>query len=691
MRYDEFLYDDVGCRHERKNLFIREYLFLKDNIDDNDYKNRLKDLIRNRSNHHYIKKLEEYIRNEKNFKNDLKIKKRKYKLSLNEIEDIRVKKYKLSLFEAECKENFYKDYVELTYDAELKYEDSKIVKVQVNDIIEFLERSSLEIAKLKDKLLKISLSDDRNIELKRFKGYRYKVNNEMQNELRTLKDKYKRKLISKEALLSEKIGLKIKYRYNIDTARCKVLRNLFKELIKQKQYDTKYIHKQKVRSMLEDRISLKRSVPCENENRKIPNAYIGLLFPGFAQLLNRQYVKSILFFIGTLYIYCIAIPYAIGFGNYQGQGLLVFFTLAEGGPRIHKSNIYMIEGILALIFIIFAMFIIILAFKDSLNVEKEEMRGIRRKSWYETKNAIFDKGFPYLISLPSLVVITFIIIVPIATSVLLSFTNMNPEHQAKFNWIGFSNYLNIIRGSGLAGSVFWNILGWTLIWTTVATTLSIFVGFTLALIVNNDRMKFKKIFRTIFLLPWAVPAFITIMFFSIMLSREGILTQLINNLTGLSLDIKNNTLQSRVAIILLQTWLGSSYVFLLSTGVLQSISGDLYEASEIDGASYWQKMKKITLPIVLHQTAPLLIGQYIFNFNNFSLIYLFNGGGPFNPKVYGNLAGSTDLLISYIYKLTIDNQQQAIGAAISVFISLGLMVVAYIGFKNSRAFKEEKI
>lgn len=690
MNYDEFLYDGIGGRHERKNLFIKDYLALKNKNNDGNYRSNLDNFIKNKNNHNYIKKLSEYRKSEKEFRENLKNQKRNYKLSLSNIIDTKILKNKILLFEAELKENFYKDYIDLCYDAQLHYEDSKIVRTKTEDIIKFLEKSTQELAELKDKLSKISKDSDEDLEFKKFKEYKSQIENQMKSEINVLKNKYKKRLISKKVLVNEKIRLKIKYRYEINTESYNISSNMIKELVKEKQFEIRDIYKQKIYSMQEDRISIKRSIPCEKEGRCL-NSYIGFLFPGVAQFLNKQYVKSILFFIGTLYIYFIALPYALGSGNYQGQGLLGFFTLAKGAPRIHKSNIYMIEGILSLIFIIFAVFIIIFAFKDSFKVERDEIKGIRKKSWIETKSDILEKGFPYLISLPSLIVITFIVIVPIATSVLLSFTNMDPQNQAKFNWIGFSNYLDIIKGNGLAGSVFWNILGWTLVWTVVATTLSIIVGFGLALLVNNERVKFKKFFRTIFLLPWAVPAFITIMFFSIMLSREGILTQIINNVTGLSLDIKNNALQSRVAIILLQTWLGSSYVFLLSTGVLQSIPGDLYEAAEIDGASSWQKMKKITLPIVLHQTAPLLIGQYVFNFNNFSLIYLFNGGGPFNPKIYGNLAGSTDLLISYIYKLTIDNQQQAMGAAISVFISLGLMAVAYIGFKNSKAFKEEKI
>nr|WP_242693982.1 sugar ABC transporter permease [Proteiniclasticum aestuarii] len=268
---------------------------------------------------------------------------------------------------------------------------------------------------------------------------------------------------------------------------------------------------------------------------------------------------------------------------------------------------------------------------------------------------------------------------------------MDPKNQSKFPWVGFGNYKLIALGEGLAGSVFWQILAWTVIWTLLATTLAIFIGFGLALLANNPRIKGKGILRMIYLLPWAVPAFITIMFFSIMFSSTGALTEIIENVFGVLIDFKNDTFWSRFILIMLQGWLGSSYVFLLSTGVLQAIPEDLYEAADIDGANSWQKIRKITLPMVLFQTAPLLVNQYTFNFNNFSIIYLFNGGGPFNPSVYGNLAGSSDILISYIYKLTMDNQYQAIGAAISIVISLGLMIFAFIGYKNSKAFKEERL
>ena len=362
--------------------------------------------------------------------------------------------------------------------------------------------------------------------------------------------------------------------------------------------------------------------------------------------------------------------------------------MAEGGRRLDRSIMFMIEGIIAIILVILAIGIFIMSFKDVYTVEKEKIKGIRPRNWFETKEIIGTDGFPYLVSSPGYLLTIFIVLIPIITAILISFTNLDPNHQSKFTWIGIENYKILFLGRGVAGKAFWLILFWTLVWTLGATTLAIALGFILALLANQERIKGKPIFRTIYLLPWAVPAFITIMFFSLMVGRQGPITELFKNVFNITLDVKSNPTLTRISLILLQGWLGSSYIFLLSTGVLQGISKDLYESADIDGATGLQKTWRITIPLVLFQTAPLLISQYTFNFNNFSIIYLFNGGGPFNPSKYGNLAGSSDILISYIYKLTMESNYQALGAAISILISLVLMFFAYIGFKNTKAFKE---
>lgn len=143
---------------------------------------------------------------------------------------------------------------------------------------------------------------------------------------------------------------------------------------------------------------------------------------------------------------------------------------------------------------------------------------------------------------------------------------------------------------------------------------------------------------------------------------------------------------SKIALIMIQTWLGFPFVFAMTTGILQSIPGELYEAATVDGATAWQQFRKITLPLVLYATAPILITQYTFNFNNFSIIYLFNNGGY---TVSGQNAGGTDILISWIYKLTMTSAQYGKAAALTMILSLIVITVALWQFKRTKSFQEE--
>ena len=692
-KYSKVLYDYIGREYERKNLYLKEVALLQDKIahasqsEKQTLKNQLKELISKKDSHPYLLKLKEYEEREKKFLEELKAKSSAHKETLDKSLSKEVAELELELYESKLKEAFYKDYVELTYDAEFAYREAVIQMKLLPEVIE-------KTMKLEDDLRKAltmkAVGDKEAIgkEIAQFKAEQKALYDTRSEEL---KKKRNEGLISEKALKNGMKELKKNYKYAVRVKEFEDPDKMKKELIKSRRFELKDFVKVSRRIVNADIADARRNTPVEVMKTQPVNTAIGALFPGLGQLLNKQPVKAALFFLGLIFIYAIAIPYALGYGNYQGNGIAGLISLAEGGRRIDKSLIFMIEGIIAIVLLLFSAGIYIANFKDVKGTEKNVMKGIRPKNWFETKQSIEEDGFPYLVSIPALIVIAFIVLVPIFTAILLSFTGMDPKNQSKFPWVGFGNYKLIALGEGLAGSVFWQILAWTIIWTILATTLAIFIGFGLALLANNPRIKGKGILRMIYLLPWAVPAFITIMFFSIMFSSTGALTEIIENVFGVLIDFKNDTFWSRFILIMLQGWLGSSYVFLLSTGVLQAIPEDLYEAADIDGANSWQKIRKITLPMVLFQTAPLLVNQYTFNFNNFSIIYLFNGGGPFNPSVYGNLAGSSDILISYIYKLTMDNQYQAIGAAISIVISLGLMVFAFIGYKNSKAFKEERL
>ncbi len=670
-KYQELLYDAYGNSYPRRDLSIKA-LCKQENVTQKELEN-------------YNAKMTEYQREEKALLNILKDKYGGFKP---------VDKKHLQLLErmarAALLREFYKDYKELSYDAQLKYEIANQEVEQLPEIIKHYENTFHRLKQAEKDLEAIDAESERK-SATNYQAYKTELEQELNAKSESLKQKKEENLISAKAYKNELSALKHEKKDKLLIASYQSDKVRLTAEVKSLKYNLKH-HLKRDLTVLESNISdIRRRTPVEVKKKFALNSYISFLLPGLGQLLNKQYIKAIFFALASFFIYFIAIPYALGYGNYQGWGVGGLFTLAAGAKKIDKSLIYMIEGVVAVFLLLIAFVIYIVSFYDVRTVEKNLIKGIRVNNWSESKAQIEREGFPYLVSLPALIVTIFIVLVPIATTILLSFTNMDPKHQSKFSWVGIDNYKLIATGTGIAGSAFWKIFAWTVIWTLCATSLAILVGFGLAVIVNKERIRGKLFFRSVFLLPWAVPAFITIMFFSIMFSQNGIITGLLETYFGFDTVIKSDPFYSRVVLILLQTWLGSSYVFLLSTGVLQAIPADLYEAAAIDGASSWQKLKSITLPMVLFQTAPLLVSQYTFNFNNFSIIYLFNGGGPFNPVEYGNLAGTTDLLISYVFKLVMVNQYQAIGAAITVVISLGLMVFAFIGFKNSKAFKEERL
>ncbi len=685
-KYNLTLIDSYQKEYPRKNLYLKE-LAEAQHGGKSDEVARLK---KDKENHPYIRELKAYEERQKEFEEKLKSDGAAYEATLDASMAKELKDYHRELYIAEQEQEFYAPYASLTYDAELKEKVANIKKRHLPEIIQIYRRSKADYEEAEEKKNAVQPAEEERIKAE-VEQYKQERKAQLDRELADLKAKEDEGVISDKAYTLQKKQVKRKYKEDTAVKEYEIPSKYYKNLEESLKHQFEDDIKNMEKVMKADISDARRRTPVEVYETAPKRAYFTFLFPGIGQILNKQYVKGALMLLLNIVIYVLAIPYALGYGNYQGDGVAGLITLAEGGKRLDKSLIFLIEGIIAIFLLIVAVALIYINFRDVKNVEKNKIKGIRQRNWNETKQVISDKGFPFIVSVPAFILIVFIVLIPIMTAILLSFTGMDPNNQSKFPWVGLENYAILAQGRGVAGSAFWLILGWTLIWTVAATSLAIFIGFLLALLANNERVKGKGLLRTIYLLPWATPAFITIAFFSIMVSPTGPITQIIEKLTGDVILIKNSTNLTRLSLILLQGWLGSAYIFLLSTGVLQGIPDDLYEAADIDGASGFQKVFKITLPLVLFQTAPLLVGQYTFNFNNFSIIYLFNGGGPFDPVKYGNIAGSTDLLISYIYKLTMESQYQALGAAITIFISLGLMLFAFIGYRNSKAFKEEKL
>ena len=691
-KFNKYLYDNINREYDRKNLYLYEVSALQEKIEaatgkeKEELQSKLKELVENKKNHAYNKKLEEYKKKEKTFLEDVKKKINNYKTKVDTSLPKSVQKLQIRLFKAKELVKFYQNYVKLTYDAELIYEQSKLEIAQIPPVIEFAKECTKDLKEAQNKLSKIDNTNNEKFNSE-FKAFKEAENKKLQERIKEVKSKCKEGLISGQAKDNTIKELKRKYKEVVLVKSFECEKTYNEEIVKNKKYELSKTVKQKINTVNINVADLRRVYPIETEKTMPWVSWVTFLIPGLAQAINKQYIKAIIMFFATLYIYLMAIPYSLGYGNYKGDGIAGLITLAANGGRLDRSIIFMIEGILAIFLLLIGIFLMFICFKDANKVEKDTIKGTRYKSWIETKQTVFEDGFPYLVLSPAAIITIFIVCIPVVTTILLAFTGMGPDTQAKFGWEALKNYKMIFLGEGMIGAIFWRILGWTIVWTIGATTLAIALGFILAIVLNNDRIKGKVLFRSIYLLPWAVPAFISILFFSILFADGGTVVNSLREIFGANFSIKNDPFVIRVVLICIQAWLGSAYIFLLSTGVFQSINAELYEAADIDGATSFKKLSKITVRLVLIQTAPLLVGQYTFNFNNFSIIALFNDGGPFNPTKYGNLAGSSDLLISYIFKLTMNSQYQAIGATITVIISVALIIIAYIGYRNTDAFK----
>lgn len=416
------------------------------------------------------------------------------------------------------------------------------------------------------------------------------------------------------------------------------------------------------------------------------------IIPGLGQIYNKQLLKGIIFLAVTAL-------FIVELSLFGWNALIGLFTL--GSVPIQDNSLFLlVEGVLQLIIIIIFIGFYCLNLFDAKRVASKWQIGekVNTSAKDILKNTV-DAGFPYLLTLPAYVLMLFVIIFPVVVTLLMALTNYDFYHipPAKLlDWVGFKNFLNIFLLSSYR-ETFMSVFSWTLIWTICATTLQICLGVFLAIVANQKFIKGKRLFGVIFLLPWAIPGFITIMSFSNMFndSLGAINTQilpLINMLPFVDIDPiawKTDPFWTKTALIMIQGWLGFPYIYVMVTGVLQSIPGELYEAAKIDGANAIQRFFKITMPMILFVTAPVFITQYTFNFNNFSVIYLFNNGGPGSV---GSGAGSSDILISWIYKLTTGTSPQyAIAAAVTLIISAIVIGVSLIAFKKTNSFGNEEM
>ncbi|MCR2051950.1 ABC transporter permease subunit [Actinomyces bowdenii] len=250
--------------------------------------------------------------------------------------------------------------------------------------------------------------------------------------------------------------------------------------------------------------------------------------------------------------------------------------------------------------------------------------------------------------------------------------------------VGLTNYERLFTSSAISAE-FFKAFVWTVTFAFFSVFLTFIVGFFLALVLNDDRIKGRRLYRSFLLLPYAVPGFISLLIWSNFYNQDF---GLINESLNLSIPWLSDPTWAKIAILLTNTWMGFPYMFIVCTGALQSIPADVKEAAKMDGATDIQTTLRITAPLLLVAVAPLLVSSFAFNFNNFNAIELLTQGGPFASGEYTR--GGTDILISMVYRIAFGGSGADYGfaSAVSVVLFTITGVLAAVQFRATKALED---
>ncbi|MDE5897088.1 MAG: sugar ABC transporter permease [Clostridia bacterium] len=430
-------------------------------------------------------------------------------------------------------------------------------------------------------------------------------------------------------------------------------------------------------------------------------------FMGVGQIVRKQIVKGIIY--AALEVLFILFMVFFG-GTYIARFLFSghLGTVQEGSYWDDDKGIYetvpgdnsfliLLYGVVSLTVVVFFVTLWVMNVKGSLANDRLLAQGKRVNTFKQDCLLFINQKFYVPLLLPPLVGLLVFTVLPIIFMILIAFTNYDYQHlppSKLFTWVGFANFgklFSLAEGSGFL-LVFLRVLLWTFVWAFIATFTNYFLGMLLALMINKKGIKLKMLWRTMFVIAIAVPQFITLLLMSKILDGDGILNKILGTTIYWLSDTRYASLLPRVVIILVNMWIGIPYTILMCSGILMNIPQEMYEAARLDGANAWQLFIKIVLPYMLHVTGPYLITQFVGNINNFNVIWLLTGGGPGDNILYGvGNAQSTDLLVTWLYRLTTDtNVQYNMASVIGIVIFVICASLSLITYNKTKATTNEE-
>jgi len=425
---------------------------------------------------------------------------------------------------------------------------------------------------------------------------------------------------------------------------------------------------------------------------------LSFIIMGFGNIVHKQITKGLLFLLWEIF-------YIIFMAQYGVDYLVDLFNLGgEKGGEVwdevngcyintpgDDSQLMLLYGVLVIFLTLSFIITWRTAVKSAYKAQLLSDNYQHVNTFKEDIKDLFDKNLHNLLLTGPILGIVVFSIIPLVFMILMAFTNysIKDDHAVLFNWVGLENFSNLVNGTNDIGKQFFPVLAWTLIWAVCATFLNYFLGTIIAMIINRKRTRLKKFWRGCLVVTIAIPQFVSLLAVRQMLALNGPINQfLINhNVINDAIPFWTDVTWARITVIIVNLWIGIPFTMLQVTGILNNIPAELYEAAKIDGASKVVIFFKITLPYMLFVTAPYLITTFANNVNNFNVIYLLTGG---SPDVVDGTAGKTDLLVTWLFKLTVNKAYYNEGAVIGILTFIVLATISLFTYRRTGSYKDEE-
>lgn len=421
---------------------------------------------------------------------------------------------------------------------------------------------------------------------------------------------------------------------------------------------------------------------------------LSFLILGAGNIARKQIVKGLLFlaveiayivYMATVGVSSLGTLVSLGSRTQSRQKIDGYWYYDAGDNSVLLLTAGVATVFITVLFVVFWSYAVRSAYKAQVLQRETGAAPTLLDDW---RNLTDRNAQVSMMFLPVAGILVFTVL-PTLIMICIAFTSYDSDHVLLFDWVGFKNFGSLFAETGaVTADQFVRVLGWTLIWAIFATFLNFFFGLFLAMIINRKTTHFKGMWRSIFSLSMAVPQFVSLLAINQMLQPEGAINSTLESWGWITdpLPFFTDPTWARVTVIVVNLWIGIPFTIMQITGILQNIPADQYEAARIDGANWWQTFTRITMPYLVFVLTPYLITTFTGNVNNFNVIYLLSGG---NPTAVGDTAGSTDLLITWLYKLTVDQGDYNLGGVIGIFTFVVLAIVSLITYRSSGSYKNE--